>query len=235
MARAVRKVSRATTKNQKKESKINKKWLIIILSVVLVIGIGLGVGLGVYFSNQEEEKYVSDKVYFNEEISVDDEHKVSFNKENYQAIVRYLDRGNYAEDIFIFVYDGKAFYADELDEDNYNEDYVKLITRVAQLQYEVDKAKEKGISIELYIVDVSVDSNTNVDIFSDSNFGGLYTDDRLSYEPAFIYIKSGDYQQKVEYEDESGVKQSHTISTASWTDVLSSSIRYAMNYINTLS
>ncbi|MDE5545867.1 MAG: hypothetical protein K2I88_00225 [Anaeroplasmataceae bacterium] len=234
MARAVRKVSRATTKDQKKESKINKKWLIIILSIVLVIGIGLGVGLGVYFGTKKDNTYVSDKVYFNEEVLVDNENKIKFNKENYQTIVRHLDRGDNAEDIFIFVYDGKAYYADEKDEDHYNKDYAELITRLAQLQLEVDKAKAKGVSVELYVVDVSVDSATNVSILMDSTFGGLYSEDALSYEPAFIYIKDGKYQQKIEYEDEETGKQSHIISTKSWTDVFNSSIRYAMNYLKTL-
>ncbi|MDE6408396.1 MAG: hypothetical protein K2K50_07330, partial [Anaeroplasmataceae bacterium] len=176
----------------------------------------------------------SNKVYFNEEVLVDNENKIKFNKENYQAIVRHLDRGDNAEEIFIFVYDGKAFYADEEDEKNYNKDYVELITRLAQLQLEVDKAKAKGVSIELYVVDVAVDNATNADILMDSVFGRLYSDDALNYEPAFIYIKDGKYQQKVEYEDADAGKQSHIISTSSWTDVLNSSIRYAMNYIKTL-
>ncbi|MDE5856260.1 MAG: hypothetical protein K2H06_04340, partial [Anaeroplasmataceae bacterium] len=196
--------------------------------------IGLGIGLGVYYGTNKDNKYVSDKVYFNEEVLVDNENKIRFNKENYQSIVRSLDRGDNAEEMFVFIYDGNAFYADEKDEDNYNKDYVELITRLAQLQLEVDKAKSKGVSIELYIVDVAVDNFVNLDIFSDSTFGGFYSNEEESYEPAFVYIKDGKYQQKVEYEDADTGKQSHTISTSSWTDVLNSSIRYAMNYIKTL-
>lgn len=234
MARAVRKVSRAKTKDQKKESKINKKVLIIIVSIVLVIGIGLGVGLGVYFGTKKDNTYVSDKIYFNEEIAIDDEHKVIFNKDNYQSIVRYLDRGDNAEEIFIFVYDGDAFYADEKDEEHYDKDYVELITRIAQLQYEVDKAKVKGVSAELYIIDVSIYNSSNTSILFDSAFGAFYSDDALNYSPAFIYIKDGKYQQKVEYEDAELGKQSHVISTSAWTDILNSSVKYAINYLDTL-
>lgn len=233
LARAVRKVSRTTTRNQKKESRINKKWLIICLSAILLIGIGLGVGLGIYFGTKGESTYVSDKVYFNEEVTVNNE-KVTFNKENYQSILRYLDKGNNQEAIFIFVYDGNAFYADEKDEDNYDKDYVVLINRLAQLQLEVNKAKAKGASIELYVIDVAVDSAVNAGIFSDSTFGGLISDDQVTYEPAFIYLKDGKYQQKIEYETDLNNKESHTISTATWTDISSSSIKYAINYIQTL-
>ncbi|MBD5390890.1 hypothetical protein HDR67_02680, partial [bacterium] len=233
----VRKVSRATTKNQKKERKLNKK-LMIIWSVIILIAIGVGVGLGVYYGTKDKDTtYVSDKIYFNEPTKDTAGHEVVFNKDNYQAIQRYIKDGlrdkdgnkNNLEDIFIFVYDGTAYYADEKDEDNYNEDYVKLITRLADLQYQVDQAKAAGLSIELYVVDVSVDLATNVDILMDSQFGGFYSDDEGFYEPAFIFIKGDQFKSKVEYADES-----HVISTSDWTDVLSSSILYAINYIDYL-
>ncbi len=233
MARAVRKVSRATTRTQKKETKFNKKWLIICLSAILLIGIGLGVGLGIYFGTKSDNTYVSDKIYFNEEVTVNDE-KVTFNKENYQSIIRYLDKGTNQEDIFIFVYDGNQFYADEKDEDNYDKNYSTLIDRLAQLQFEVNKAKNKGASIELYIIDVAVDSSVNAGIFSDSKFGSLNSEDQVNYEPAFIYLKDGKYEQKIEYSNDSNNKESHIISTATWTDIATSSIKYAINYIQTL-
>lgn len=233
MARSVRKVSRVNTKNQKKESKFNKKLLIIIVSVVLLICIGLGVGLGIYFGTKTDDTYVSDKIYFNEETRDTEGHIVTFNKDNYLAIERYIKNGD-IENVFIFVYDGNAFYADEKDEDHYNEDYVKLITRLADLQYTVNQAKDRGVDLEFYIVDVAVNNSTNAGILYDSQFGSLLTEDQSSYEPAFIYIKGEQFQQKVEYEDENGNKQSHTISTSSWTEVLNSSILYAINYIKTL-
>ncbi|MDE6661602.1 MAG: hypothetical protein K2J93_07250 [Anaeroplasmataceae bacterium] len=232
MARAVRKVSRATTKDQKKESRINKKWLIISLSIVLAILIGLGVGLGVYFGTKKDNTYVSDKIYFAEEIVVEDS-KITFNKENYQTVLRHLDRGDNAEEMFIFIYDGNAYYGDEKDEDHYKDIYTKLIKRLAELQLEVNKAKSKGVSIELYVIDVAVDSSTNSGILFDSKFGALYSNDELNYEPAFIYLKDGKYQEKVEYEADDA-KQSHIISEKSIDDVYNSSIYHAMNYIRTL-
>lgn len=237
MARSIRKVSRVTTKDQKKERKLNKK-LMIILSIVLLVVIGLSVGLGVYYGTKgKDTAYVSDKVYFNEITKDTAGHEVEFNKDNYQSIQRYIKDGirdtsgnkNNLEDIFIFVYDGSSFFADEKDEDNYNEDYVKLITRLADLQYQVDQAKKLGLMMELYIVDVSVDLETNVDILMDSTFGGFYSEDQEQYDPAFIYIKGDQFKSKVEYEDES-----HVISTSDWKDILSSSILYAMNYIEYL-
>lgn len=237
MARSIRKVSRVTTKDQKKERKLNKK-LIIILSVVLLVAIGLGVGLGVYYGTKDKDTtYVSDKVYFNEPTKDNAGNEVVFNKDNYQSIQRYIKDGirdssgnkNNLEDIFIFVYDGSAYYADEKDKDNYNEDYVKLITRLADLQYQVNQAKKLGLMIELYVVDVSVDLESNAGILKDSDFGSFYSEDQELYEPAFIYIKGDQFKSKVEYEDES-----HVISTRDWKDVLSSSILYAMNYIDYL-
>ncbi len=237
MARSVRKVSRVTTKDQQKERKLNKKILIIICAVLLV-AIGLGVGLGVYFGTKgNDSTYVSDKIYFNEPTKDTAGHEVVFNKDNYQSIKRYIKDGikdkdgnkNNLEDIFIFVYDGSAFFADEKDENNYNENYVKLITRLADLQYQVDQAKAAGLLLELYVVDVSVDLETNVDILMDSSFGSFYSDDEEFYEPAFIYIKGDQFKSKVEYNEES-----HTISTSDWEDVLSSSILYAINYIEYL-
>ncbi len=233
LARSVRKVSRSNTNNQKKEYKFNKKLFIIILTVVVLIGVGLGVGLGIYYGTKEDEAYVSDKIYFHEETKDTEGHTVKFNKENYLSIERYIKNGD-IENTFIFVYDGNAFYADEKDEDNYNEDYVKLITRLADLQYTVDQAKDRGVDLELYVVDATVNSSTNAGILYDSQFGALLSEDQASYEPAFIYVKGEQFQQKVEYKDENGTTQSHIISTSSWTEVLNSSILYAINYIKTL-
>ena len=83
MARAVRKVSRVSTKNQKKEG-LNKK-LIAIISAIVVVLLGVAVGLIVYFATQEDEAYVSDKVYFIEETYGTNQEagKVTFVRENY--------------------------------------------------------------------------------------------------------------------------------------------------------
>ena len=223
MARAVRKVSRTSTKNQKKESSINKKWIIII-SAILVVLIGLGVGLGVYFGTRTEEVYVSDKIYFTEATkTTDGEHEVEFTKENYQTISRYIKKGNDINHIFIFTYNGSAFYADEEDEDNYNEDYVTLITRLADLQYQVDLAKKSGVIIDFYIVDTSVDNQVNSGILTDATYGNLG-----SSSVAFIYLHEGEFMDKLEDTDKS------MISTSDLNDILSTTINNAINYIKSL-
>ena len=38
---------------------------------------------------------------------------------------------------------------------------MKLITRLADLQYTVDQAKDRGVDLELYVVDATVNSSTN--------------------------------------------------------------------------
>lgn len=228
MARAVRKVSRLNTKNQKKETKLSKRWLTAIITLIVVILAGVAVGLGFYFSNTNEE-YISDKIYFAEETSTTSGQTVTFEKENYQAIKRYINEGNISEYTFIFVYDGSSFYADEKDEDNYNKEYANLIKRIADLQYEINEAKAADISIELYIVDINVDSGANAGILSDSSFGALNSGETSSHEPAFIFLQGGEFKETVEID---GVK--HTISTGTRTEIYSSSITYAINYINTL-
>ena len=132
MARAVRKVSRVSTKNQKKEG-LNKK-LIAIISAIVVVLLGVAVGLIVYFTTQEDEAYVSEKVYFIEETYGTNQEagKVTFVKENYYSIVRKIENEEINEHVFIFAYDGSAFFADELDEENYElygKDYETLMTR----------------------------------------------------------------------------------------------------------
>lgn len=230
MARAVRKVSRTNTKNQKIRKKLSKKWLITIISSISVIVIGVIVGVSVYFLTQEEE-YVSDKVYFNEPTKNSDGNEVTFTKENYQTLVRYIKAGT-TEHLFVFAYDGNAFYADEKDEDSYNREYTKLITRLADLQYEINEAKKQGINIELYIVDVSVDNSVNSGIMTDSTyFGGLYSETQGTYTPAFMYNFEGEYKETVTIGEETTKR---TISTSDWGIVMSSSIPYAINYINNL-
>ncbi len=230
MARSVRKVSRVNTKNQKKENRINKKWLTVIISCIVLVLIGLGVGLGVYYGTKDnEEVYVSEKVYFNETTKTSNgQNEVTFNKDNYQALKRYIDEGN-IEHMFVFMYDGSAFYADKEDEDHYDEEYSKLITRIADLQYAVNEAKAKEVNIELYVVDVHVDKGINSGIFSDELFGALQTDDSEGYTPALVYLNDGKYKEELEYED-----TKYNMEVSDWKDINTSTILYATNYIATL-
>lgn len=228
MARSVRKVSRVSTKNQQKEKILSKKWWIIISSVIAAIIIGVGVGLGIYYATLEEE-YVSDKIYFAEPVEISEGVEVEFTKENYQSLVRYL-KAEKVEHLLVFVYDGAAFYGDSLDEENYDKRYTTIVERLANLQAEVNSAKAAGISIELYIVDVNVDSRVNADIMYDSTyFGGLYTESQETFQPAFIYNHEGEYQSTVEISE-----RDMTISTSSLDTILNSSISNAINYIKSL-
>lgn len=228
MARSVRKVSRASTKNQQKERKLSKKWWIVIASSIAAVVVGVTVGLIVYFATQEEE-YVSDVVYFAEPVKSTSGTEVDFIKENHQTLVRYL-KAETLEHMLVFAYDGAAFYADPLDEDVYNKQYTTLITRLADVQLKVNEAKAAGVNIELYVVDVNVDSRINVDIMYDTDyFGGLYSSNQTTFAPAFFYNLEGEFQTTVEI----GGKDV-TISTKSLDEILNSSIINTMNYINDL-
>lgn len=228
MARTVRKVSRTSTKNQQKESKLSKKWWIVIASTVGAVVLGLAIFLIVYFATQEDE-YISDKVYFNEVVENSNGNEVSFIKDNYQTLIRYIEAEKY-DHLLVFAYDGNAFYADE-EADNYNEEYDNLITYLADLQYEVNVAKENGVNIELFIVDVSIDNYSNVDILLDTTyFGGLYSSEQTIYTPALIYNQEGEFMSDVEIDE-----KSYIISTAAEKTILSPSfINNAINYIKTL-
>ena len=226
LARTVRKVSRASTKNQQKE-KLSKKWWIVIASAIAAIVIGVTVGLIVYYATLEEE-YVSDVTYFNEPVENSHGVEVEFTKENYQTLVRYL-KAEKVEHMLVFAYDGTAFYADEKDE-IINEKYTTIITRLADLQTEVNAAKEAGVSIELYIVDVNVDSKINADIMFDTDyFGGLYSSSQNQYSPAFFYNNEGEYQATVEINE-----KDMTISTGEFSTIYNSSIINAINYVKSL-
>ena len=91
----------------------------------------------------------------------------------------------------------------------FDEKYVKLITSLANLQTEVNAAKEAGVSIELYIVDVNVDSQVNADIMYDSEyFGGLYGSQTTTFEPAFFYNHEGEYKATVDFNDKNSTASS---------------------------
>ena len=237
MARAVRKVSRVSTKNQKKEG-LNKK-LIAIISAIVVVLLGVAVGLIVYFTTQEDEAYVSDKVYFIEETKVlnkDGEviDTVTFVKENYYSIVRPIKNdADFEEHIFVFAYDGSAFFADPEDEDKYDEYYETLISRVAQLQYAVNKAKEAEVDVVLYIVDVNVDNQVNAGLMTDAaglhekGFSALYSsyDESTTFEPALFYLNEGVVKQEFE---------NGKLASTGTMSKLSSAINYSVNFLNSL-
>ena len=222
MARAVRKVSRVSTKNQKKEG-LNKK-LIAIISAIAVVIIGVAVGLIVYFTTQEEELYVSEKVYFVEETygTKQDKGSVTFAKESYFNIVRRIQKDDIQnpieEHVFIFAYDGSQFYGDmeyveQFEDDEYKtqleiyNEYTKLITYVADLQIAVNEAVSKGHEVALYVIDISVDNGVNAGVMLDSadlhekDFAPLYSSVDGEVEPALFYLHEG--VVKGRYDDKS--------------------------------
>lgn len=239
MARAVRKVSRVSTKNQKKEG-LNKK-LIAIISAIVVVLLGVAVGLIVYFATQEEETYVSDKVYFVEPYEIYDGDElvgtVTFVKENYYNIVRQVKDQKINKHVFIFAYDGSAFYADELDEDNYKKEYETLISRVADLQFAIDEAMkaDETIDVVLYIVDVNVDNQVNAALMTDAaglhedGFGTFYTsyDESTKFEPALFYLYEGEVRKYIDAEKKE-------VSTNKMSIIMSTSIKKATNYLKSL-
>lgn len=229
--REVRKVSRTNTRNQKKEKTVNKKWLIAIISTIVVVLAAIGIGLGIYFSNKtkEEEVYVSTMVYFNEPTKTSNNNEVTFKKDNYQALKRYIKQGNNKEHIFVFIYDGSAFYGDVDDKDHYQKEYTQLVTRLADLQYAVDEAKKLDISVELYVVDVNVDDRCNTGIFSDSEFGAVQSSDSASYSPALVYLNDGEYKKEIEYQG-----NKYNMVESDWKNIINSTIPYSINYIKSL-
>ena len=236
MARAVRKVSRVSTKNQKKEG-LNKK-LIAIISAIVVVLLGVAVGLIVYFTTQEDEAYVSDKVYFIEETYGTNQEagKVTFVKENYYSIVRQIENEEINEHVFIFAYDGSAFFADTEDEDNYNKDYETLITRIADLQLAVNEAASNGIDVVLYIVDVNVDNQVNAALMTDAaglhedGFGTFYTsyDESTTFEPALFYLFEGEVKKNIDADNKK------LVTTNKMSTIMSTSIKNAINFLKSL-
>ena len=216
MARAVRKVSRVSTKNQKREG-LNKK-LIAIISAIAVVILGVAVGLIVYFTTQDEE-YVSEKVYFIEETYGTNQEagSVTFVKENYYNIVRMVQNEEINEHVFIFAYDGSKFYGDmeyveQFEDAQYNaqlkiyNEYTTLIKRVADLQIAINAAVQNGVDVVLYIVDINVDNGVNAGVMTDAGklneegFSPLYLslDESINVEPAIFYLNEGVVKEKFE-------------------------------------
>lgn len=243
MARAVRKVSRVSTKNQKKEG-LNKK-LIAIISTIAVVILGVAVGLIVYFTTQEKE-YVSEKVYFVEETygTNQDAGSVTFVKENYYNIVRMVENEEIQENVFIFAYDGSKFYADEeylnqFEDAEYNaqlkiyNEYVTLIKRVADLQIAINAAVQNGVDVVLYIVDINVDNGVNAGVMTDAGklheegFAPLYSsiDESANVEPAIFYLHEGVVKEKFE---------SGKLATTKSLSKIASAINNSVNYLKSL-
>ena len=234
MARAVRKVSRVSTKNQKKEG-LNKK-LIAIISAIAAVVVIAAVSLIVYFTTKEDEVYVSEKVYFVGETygTNKDAGTVTFEKENYYNIVRKIQNQEIQEHVFIFAYDGSAFYADEEDEANYNKDYEKLIATIADLQLAINALN--NTDVVLYVIDVNVNDRVNAALMTDAanlhedGFAAFYssTEDTV-FEPAFFYLHEGEVKKNFKIDGKKLL-----VSTSKMGTILSTSIYNTLNFLPTI-
>ena len=95
--------------------------------------------------------------------------------------------------MFVLVYNSANFYPSKTDnESKYLEADEDLLKRMIDLQKTINTSKEAGKNVELFIVDTNYSWNVNA--YTESLFGGLYTDDSSSYDPMLVYIENGEYK-----------------------------------------
>ncbi len=167
-----------------------KFWILCSSILVALIAIGVTIGLVIYFNNKSDSK----KDYFRtcEE--------VEFKYASFDGVANYADPefnnpqgGDLTIDyIFVLVYNSSTFYPSKSDdEDNYNEEDKNLLDRMINLQKTVDEAKKNGKDVELFIVDTNYSWNVNA--YTESLFGSLYSEDSNSFSPMLVYIENGEY------------------------------------------
>ena len=230
MARVVRKVSNKSVRGQKKEKGLfSNKLFWIITSAVLVIGVIVGVLIAVLVDDSSETETVD---YFKTEETV------KFNVSDYYSVSNYVTP-DYKDvitgeklshtHVFDFAYDSTLFYPvkNEDNEETYNQLHETLLARLIDLQKEVDSAKEKGVDIELYIIDTSILSNSY--ILTDMTFAGdTYSDESSSM--MFTYIEEGLVQEdKVPVGDKEVLFVTKTLN-----NMVTTAIPQAINYIKNL-
>lgn len=170
-----------------------KFWIICSSILVALIAIGVTIGLVIYFNNKKDESVD----YFRTTTDVE------FKYASYDGVANYANPefnnpqgGDLAIDyMFVLVYNSSNFYPSKSDdEDNYNEEDENLLNRMIDLQKNVNQAKEAGKKVELFIVDTKYSWNVNA--YTESLFGSLYTEDSKTYNPMLIYIENGEYVSK---------------------------------------
>ena len=182
----------AVQKDKKGLLKSKKFWIIFSSVLVALIAIGVTIGLVVYFNNKKDEK----KDYFR---SCEE---VEFEYASYDRIVNYANpdfnnpqgkKDVTIEYMFVLVYNSANFYPSKTDnESKYLEADEDLLKRMIDLQKTINTSKEAGKNVELFIVDTNYSWNVNA--YTESLFGGLYTDDSSSYDPMLVYIENGEYK-----------------------------------------
>ncbi len=169
----------------------SKKFWILCSSILAgLIIIGVTIGLIVYFVNKKDESVD----YFR---SCDE---VEFKYASYDGVANYANPefnnpqgGDLTIDyMFVLVYNSSVFYPSESDDsDNYSEEDENLLNRMINLQKTIDTQKKAGKDVELFIVDTKYSWNVNA--YTESLFGSLYTEDSSSFSPMLVYIENGEY------------------------------------------
>ena len=198
-----------------------KFWILCSSILVVLIAAGVTIGLVLYFNNKTDSK----KDYFRtcEE--------VEFKYASYDGVANYADPefnnpqgGDLTIDyIFVLVYNSSSFYPSKSDdEDNYNEEDKELLNRMINLQKTVNEAKKSGKDVELFIVDTNYSWNVNA--YTESLFGSLYSDDSSAFSPMLVYIENGEYVASYnahDYNDTKDDKDIYISSNGSETNGLS--------------
>lgn len=177
----------------------SKKFWILCSSILAgLIIVGVTIGLIIYFNRSTSTK----KDYFR---SCEE---VEFKYASYDGIANYANPefnnpqgGDLTIDyMFVLVYNSGNFYPSESDDStNYDVEDKNLLDRMIKLQKTLDEAKKNGKDVELFIVDTYYSWNINA--YTESLFGSLYSEDSSSFSPMLVYIKNGEYVESYNAHD----------------------------------
>ena len=228
MAKVVRKVS--NKKLAKKGNKVGKIIALVASSIVLVVGAALGIYFG-FFHEKDDNSSLNGKDYF-VTLETTNGDEVEFLKGSYRGIENYIDETNayFKEYVIVFSYNPDTFYpyGDEDNDIDINEQHKALLTKLADLQHEVNEAKKRNVKIDFFIVDLTVGSNS--EIGSDSSFGAFYPDSEVeNMGPMFVFIEAGEYKSSVEISS-----KNLPVSTSDVSEMNNTTIKNTINYVKTL-
>ena len=205
----------------------SKKFWILCSSILAgLIIVGVTIGLIIYFNRSTSTK----KDYFR---SCEE---VEFKYASYDGIANYANPefnnpqgGDLTIDyMFVLVYNSGNFYPSESDDsDNYSEEDKNLLNGMIDLQKTIDTQKKAGKDVELFIVDTYYSWNVNA--YTESLFGSLYTEDSSSFSPMLVYIENGEYAASYnanEYDSTAEDKDIYISSNSTATNGLSEAYIY---------
>lgn len=205
----------------------SKKFWILCSSILAgLIIVGVTIGLIIYFNRSTSTK----KDYFR---SCEE---VEFKYASYDGIANYANPefnnpqgGDLTIDyMFVLVYNSGNFYPSESDDsDNYSEEDKNLLNGMIDLQKTIDTQKKAGKDVELFIVDTYYSWNVNA--YTESLFGSLYSEDSSSFSPMLVYIENGEYAASYnanEYDSTAEDKDIYISSNSTETNGLSEAYIY---------